>query len=391
MTHIIRKPLIPCVLLVLLIFDVCFLTLFQQNILDDQASVEEMYQSVQLTFQVLAGDDGELRLKGKTARKILLVEGISDYFYYYECPYSMREPYRIPNCSTVYGVSGLTFFSEERGVQITYGDGWDEKSVLTVSQGAPIPCILELNMANILEVEAGDTFVIAPNAGQDTDPPSAPSLIMVVAGTFADEAGLVDPHSVIVCPATFFTHPGFLYDETMALFFSNYRALHVQIDPPYNRDFQRIKDEINAILKGDGDFILYSNVRILEQAVRPIEQKIHIQQMLVTPLSILLCVASAVVAVLLCTGFSTEVFLRLFLGEKRPVVWLSMTGSLIVLMAAEGAMALLAVWLVSGTGWIAWAARYLLLTVCLCAAAAAVQQAVFCGKNLVAFYQSKED
>lgn len=170
-----------------------------------------------------------------------------------------------------------------------------------------------------------------------------------------------------------------------------YRSFHFQVEPSYNRDFQRIREEANAVLKAAGNFNLYGNARILEQAVRPIEQKIHIQQMLVTPLSVLLCVSTAVVALFLCAGFSGEVFLRLLWGEKRPVVWLSMVGGLILLIAAEGVIALLIVLLLCGTQWLVWAAGYLLLTVGLCVIVAAVQQAVFCGKNLVAFYQARED
>lgn len=213
----------------------------------------------------------------------------------------------------------------------------------------------------------------------------------MVAGTFADGAGLVDLYSIIVSAETFPGNPGFLYSGTMLESFYYYRTFHFQTDPSYNRDFQTIKDEVSSILKKDGDFILYSNVRILEQAVRPIEQKIRIQQMLVTPLRILLCVAAAVMAVFLCVGFSGEVFLRLLWGEKRWWVWLSMTLSLVLLLAAEGSAALLIVWLVSGVQWIGWAAQYMLSVVVLCIIAVAIQQTFFCSKNLVAFYQSKED
>lgn len=68
-----------------------------------------------------------------------------------------------------------------------------------------------------------------------------------------------------------------------------------------------------------------------------------------------------------------------------------MMGALILLIAAEGAVTILIAWLVSGTKWISWAVGYLLLTMCLCVGAAAIQQFVYCGRNLVAFYQSKED
>ena len=173
--------------------------------------------------------------------------------------------------------------------------------------------------------------------------------------------------------------------------FYYYRSFHFQTDTSYNRNCQPIKEEINSILKKDGDFILYCNARILEQAVQPIEQKIRIQQMLVTPLSILLCIAISVMTLLLCAGFSSEVFLRLIWGEKRWAVWLRMMGSLLLLLAVEGTVSLIIVWFVSGDQWILWATQYLLATIGLCTIVAAIQQTVFCSKNLVAFYQSKEE
>ncbi|MCI6957969.1 MAG: hypothetical protein SPI15_02705 [Candidatus Faecousia sp.] len=389
----IRKPLLPCVLLVLLAFSVCFMTLFQQSILDNQLAVDEMYNSVQLTFQVLpgVGSDGVLKLRNKTVTALQAVEGVTDCFYYLQCPYSLREPVQLANYSTVYGTNDLAFFAKEQGVSITYADGWDEQSVLSPGENGTIPCLLETNLAEVLEVEAGDSFVIAPNAGKDTDPGSAPSLTMVVAGTFADETGLVDLYSIVVSADTFPGRSGFLYTSDMMGAFYYYRAFHFHTDPARNRDFQTLKENINSVLKKDGDFLLYSNVRILEQTIRPIEQKIRIQQMLVTPLSILLCLASSLMTVFLCASFSEEVFLRLLWGEKRRRVWLSMMGALILLIAAEGAVTILIAWLVSGTKWISWAVGYLLLTMCLCVGAAAIQQFVYCGRNLVAFYQSKED
>lgn len=393
MKYICRKPLLPSVLLVLMIFSLCFMTLFRQSILDNLLTVDKMYNSIQLTFQVLSGanTDNVLQLKDQTVTSIQAVEGVADCFYYLECPFSMRAPIQVANYSTVYGTNDLNFFSKERDIEITYGDGWDKDSVLIVEQSGVIPCILEVNMAAVMGLKTGDTFVVAPNANEDVDPQSAPSLNMVVAGTFTNNAGLLDYYSVIVSSDTFTGSPGFLYNDSMRESYYYYRTFHFQTNPAYNYDFQTIKDEVTSILNKDGDFILYSNVRILEKAVRPIEQKIRIQQMLVTPLSILLCISVAVMAMLLCSGFSTEILLRLCLGEKRWTVWLRMMSSLILLMVTEGVIALLIVRFVCGTQLILWAMQYLLLNVGLCIIAMAIQLAVFCNKNLVAFYQSKEE
>lgn len=392
MKHIYRKPLIPCALLVLLVFSVCFMTLFQQSILDNQEAVEDMYNTVQLTFQILPGTsaNGELKLRNKTVTKLQNVTGVTDCFYYLECPYSLRSPIQLANYSSVYGTNSLSFLAEELGLNVSLGDGWDEEAIIHPEEGESIPCVLEINLAGVLGVTTGDTFVIAPNADEETDPEAAPSMEMVVAGTFEDEAGLVDLYSIIVSDLSFLGSPGFLYNSPMMESFYYYRTYHFMTDPIYNRDFQMLKDEINSVLKKDGDYILYSNVRILEQAVRPLEQKIRIQQMLVTPLSVLLCVATAVMAVFLCAGFSGEVFLRLLWGEKRIFVWLKMIGSVILLMTIEGLIALGLVWFVCGANWIDWAAKYMALIVGTCLIAITIQQTISCTKNMVVFYQSKE-
>ena len=392
MKHIIRKPLLPGVLLILLVFSVCFMTLFQQSILDNRATVEEMYNSIQLTFQVLPGTgaNGELKLRNKTVTRLLKVEGVTNCFYYFECPYSLRDPIQLSNYSTAYGTNDLSFFAAERGVDITLGEGWNEADIIQIEENTSIPCILEVNLANVLGINIGDTFEIAPNADEDTDPKTAPSLTMLVAGTFENTAGFVDWYSIIVSSVAFLIDPGFIYNGAMIDGFYYYRAFHFQTNPAYNHQFQEIKDEVSSVLKKDGDFILYSNIRILEQTVRPIEQKIHIQQMLVTPLGILLCIATAVMSVFLCTGFSEEVFLRLFWGEKRIAVWLKMVGSILFLMAMEGIIAFLLVWFVCGANWIGWAAKYIVIITGSCFMAIAIEQTIFCTKNLVAFYQSKE-
>ena len=116
MKFFIRKPLLPCVLLVLLAFSVCFMTLFQQSILDNQLAVDEMYNSVQLTFQVLpgVGSDGVLKLRNKTVTALQAVEGVTDCFYYLQCPYSLREPVQLANYSTVYGTNDLAFLRRNK-------------------------------------------------------------------------------------------------------------------------------------------------------------------------------------------------------------------------------------------------------------------------------------
>lgn len=392
MKHILRKPLLPCVLLILLVFSVCFMTLFQQSIVDNQAAVETMYNSVQLIFQVLPGTsaNGVLKLRNSTAEKLLKVEGVNGCAYYMECPYSLRSPVQFANYSVAYGTNDFSFFSKERGVEITFAQGWNEDAVLNPKESAGIPCILDSLLAEALEVKGGDTFVIAPNADEDADPASAPGLTMIVAGTFVSLDGLVEPYSILVSDAAFLGRSGFLYNGPMMEEFYYYRSFHFYIDPAYNREFQTVREAVKEILEKDGDFILYSNVRILEQAVRPIEQKVRIQQMLVTPLSILLCVATAVMAVFLCAGFSTEVFLRLLWGENRTLVWLKMIGSVLLLMAAEGLVALMIVWLICGVQWIGWAAQYMAVIATACFAAIAIQQTVFCTKNMVSFYQSRE-
>lgn len=387
MKHIFRKPLLPCLVLAAALFGSCFMTLFRQSMERDQKTVDELYESVSLYAQVLPGGTaGTLSMRNKTAQALQQTQGVIRTEYWLQCPYSMREPFAAADFATVYGVQGLDFFAEERGVTVSYFDGWEQ----LCGEGR-IPCLMEASLVEWLAIEPGDCLVIAPNQGEAPDSNRAPAFSVQAVGVFTNDQGLVEPFSLIVDAALFTENPGLLYDGNMMGSHYYYRGFRMWTDPAENRAFTALRQTLQQTLDRDGDFILFANDRLLTQAVQPLEQKLRLQQLLVTPLQALFCAAMAAAAVLLANGWSTEIFLRLLLGAGRWKTWCRITGLSWLLLAIAVGLSLLAAVLLGGMQQLSWAAPQMLGSGLLCAAASAVVHGVQCGKNLVKFYQARED
>ena len=139
-----------------------------------------------------------------------------------------------------------------------------------------------------------------------------------------------------------------------------------------------------------GAFSFATNARSIENAARPLIQKLQMQELLVLPLCVLLMLAAFVAAVLLGMSFDTEVFLRLMWGEKRARVFaalLTVVGLwLVICIAASVTTATLA----AGSDWLRWAAKYSSMTAVGCLLGCGIPLARACGANLVKSYQSRE-
>jgi len=163
----------------------------------------------------------------------------------------------------------------------------------------------------------------------------------------------------------------------------------MNIKPEYNREFEALQAAIKEII-GE-DYILYTNVRTLKQAVRPLEQKVQLQQMLVMPLCALFALAVGVVIFLMARSFETEIFLRRLWGESKAQVFGEMTASVAVHLIISFGVVALGIYVICGFSWDIWALKYLLVDIGVCLVAAAVSIAMNCGKNLIITYQAREE
>lgn len=251
-------------------------------------------------------------------------------------------------------------------------------------------CVVDSLLLETLGLSLGDTIVIAPSEGDEVDNEKAPSFVLELVGSYVNNEGAVFPYGLITTNRIFLSSEGrLLYNTNMMEKFCFYRSFMIDIEPVFNREFERIEETLKEII-GE-DYILYSNVRVLKQAVRPLEQKVALQEKLVLPLSILFVLASCVVAYLTTISFQTEVFLRLLWGEKRWVVFGKMTTSLCPHLLIAFFVGCFLTWGISGRTIDSWLIGYLVIEVIACLFTAAVANLIVSRQNLIKAYQAREE
>lgn len=390
MKHIYRKPLLPALVMTALCFAVCFMTLFSKSIADDTALVDALYRNTRLEFQILPGDQSGsvLQLDTHTGSKIKVVEQIPETCTLMWCDYSVREPELLVGAGEVYGTNNLSFLAEKLDIRIAYGKDYKAEKFIYTS-GENTPCVMDEMLASQLGLSIGDSLTIAPTEDVSRDPEKAPSLGMILVGTYTCAEDRPGDNGLIVPEELFLAKPGLLYNSNM-MYRCFYRDFYFRIDPAYNRSYDQIEKQVEQILDDPEEYTIYSNARSLEQMVRPIERRLAVQQMLVLPLGVLFALACGVLSVLLVMSFHTEVFLRFMWGEPRWKVFGAMVLSTAVVFFITAVFTVGLVRLLAGSAWLFRACSYLGAVMAFCAVCMAVALLRDCSKNLVRFYQSRE-
>ena len=390
MKHILRKPLLPLLLVLVLLFGVCFMTLFSKGIADDRQQVENLYLNTKLIFQVLPGENSTtaLQLDTHTGGKILDLDAVDISCTRMECLYSLRAPQSIGGIAKAYGTNNPQWLGEDRDISISYGQGWDDQRFLR-QDGFPVPCIMESEFCDQLGLQTGDTFIIAGTYEEELDPAKAPDLTMVLAGEFTDVKGKMGKMTLIVPEWIFLAKPGLLFNSNM-MYDCFYRSFSFQLESSYNKEYKQVQDQVEEILKNSSKFTVYSNARVQEQSVRPIERRLQIQQMLVVPLGILFCIAAAVLSVLIGLSLRSEIFLRFMWGEKRGLVFWKMLLSIGCVIMIGGICLVPLIICLAGMEWLFWASGYYFMCMLISMVCGCVPLLVTCMQNLVALYQTRE-
>ena len=212
---------------------------------------------------------------------------------------------------------------------------------------------------------------------------------MLVVGVYEDGLGRTKEGSLVVPQESFLGEPKLFYYSDM-MYRCYYRTYLMALNPEYNREYDRIQQRLEEILYDLKGYSFDTNAKALENAARPLTQKLQMQELLVMPLSLLFMGAAAVIGVLLGMSMGTEVFLRLMWGEKRLKVFASLGGTVCLWLVAAVAAACAAGGITAGMAFTAWAARYSAATAVVCALSFGIPLAKACSSNLVKFYQSRE-
>lgn len=389
--YILRKPLLPILMLAIMIFEVCMLGSLAKGIERDIQQVEELYDTTKITFDVLPGlnSGGNLLFRMHEGERIERLDFFERNFFYIECPYTLRAPKEILDAGWLFGTNDLDWFINDWDLSVSLMDSFNAETDWHGSE-TEIPCVVDINFAKEHNLKAGDSFTVAPYDGLDFDNPNAPEGYMKIVGTFESEfssmtdMGLITPDNIFLDKPTFFFYWRIMQDHC------SYRKYAFSIKPEYNRSFDEVEDLLTETLS-DVDVTLHSDVRLLKKAIRPIEQRLQIQKMLEKPLKIAFMVVNAVLAILFSISLQEEIFLRRLWGEGRLKTFMRMVLSMGVVVVMAGFLTMVIGVIVLGKAWLMWELEFELTVVLLSMASLCIPALIFVNKNLVNFYQTKEN
>lgn len=387
MKHLYRKPLLPVLLMAMLLFGTCFMTLFQKGMAEDRQRIEDIYNSTHIYIEAFAsgGADEALRMNVYRGDVASQLEEITDSMVMLECYYLLHTPSQTEIFSTVHGTNNPDAFAKYHSTGITWGDDWDRETFLDTNE--PTACIMADTMAETLGLSIGDSIVIVPTAELGQEAENAPERTLTLAGTYSSKQSSMSKNALIV-PNTIYVGKGGLLFNSIMMYNCFYRAYRLELDPSYNREIDTVLEKIDKKLIDN--YTLVTNARTMRQAIRPIELKLQLQEMLELPLMALFSIATVLMGLLLALSLKTETFLRFLVGERRLIVFLKMLGSLLFTLLLFALLALALVRLIAGAAWVIPALDYLKFTTALTIFAMAIPLAVNCSKNLVELYQQRE-
>lgn len=398
--YIMRKPLIPILLLILMMTVVLFMGLLKRGIERDMKLVEEMYDNAVITYEALPDSAANLELRPHYTDGIEDMEEVDRLFHSMECPYSIRQPSLHEGIGMLYGTNDAVWLVDNRGLTVTWVSGYEPELVPGTTDeyvlkdwtdnDDAIPCIADETILEDFGIGLGDTIVGAPydnNRGEDKA--SVPGYNFYVVGTFECEEDTVGRYAMIVPECIFLTEPWLTYSPYLQEHYCAYKQYLIRIKQEYNTLTKEIDDKLDAQFARSG-VVIHSDIRTLRKVVRPIEQRLRIQKALERPMEIALSVAVALIALLLGISVQDDIFLFLLFGQSKAKtfgqVMLNLTCIIVVSAAVAAAVSLI----VLGPDWIDWILKNAGLNSLLCIATVAVPTLLFCNKNMVNFYQTKE-
>lgn len=407
MKHMIRKPMYAMILLAVMVFGTAFLSFFRSDIAAGWEQVNRLYDDARITIE-LVPDTGWSEIQMKSHKDIIIsgMEEIRETLSVIECSYVLRDGTPLPqpeppqvglsyvseyvpitDVHSIRGTNNLPWLTDYWDLEIEWMDG---KSLVdfTVTDNEA-PCLVRRELLEETGLKLGDKLTISPTPYYDLIHYLAPEMELTIIGTYDENFNRTGTLDLLVPEESFLNGPKLLYSGEM-MYRCYYRAYAMRLDPAFNREYDRVEEELQKILYDMGAFSFATNARSIENAARPLIQKLQMQELLVLPLCVLLMLSAFIAAVLLGLSMDTEVFLRLMWGEKRTRVFAALLCAvglwLLICIAASSAAA----YLTAGAHWLLWAAKYSGMTAIGCLMGCGIPLGRACTANLVRSYQSRE-
>ena len=408
MKHMIRKPMLALILLSVMVFGTAFLAFFRADIAAGWEQVDRLYRDTRITVELVpeAGWD-EIQMKTHKDIMIQAMPEVAETMSVLECYYVLRDGTPLPQpvqpeleegveyvqeyvpaqTHTIRGTNNLPWLTDYWDLTIEWMAGKTIDDFRAEENGAP--CLIRRELLESEGLELGGTIRVSPTAFYQEVHYQAPEIQLTIIGIYSEPYGHTAQQDLLIPEGSFLNGPKLLWNSDL-MYRCYYRAYALRLDPAFNREYDRVETALEQVLYDLSAYSFATNARAIENAARPLIQKLQMQELLVLPLCLLLMLAAVAAAVLLGLGMDTEVFLRLMWGEKRGRVFAAMSGLVCLWLLVCAVVSCTAACLTAGTQWVGWAARYSSFSAVACLIGCAVPLGRSCGSNLVRSYQSRE-
>lgn len=408
MKNMIRKPLFSLILLAVMVFGAAFLAFFRADISAGWEQVDRLYTDARITIELVPeGGWDEIQMKTHKDTMISGMPEIAETLTVQDCYYVLRDgtplpkpeqPTEVPGVDysvetlraethIIRGTSNLPWLMEYWDLTVEWMDGKTLADFCVTGDAAP--CLVRKELLEQTGLMLGDQIPVSPSPWFGEVHYLAPQIPLTIIGTYSEAFDRTGAMDLLVPEESFLNGPKLFWSGDM-MYRCYYRAYAMKMDPRFNREYDRVEQELEKILYDLSAYSFASNARAIENAARPLIQKLQMQELLVLPLGLLLLAAAVVAAVLLGISMDTEVFLRLLWGEGRVKVFAVLMGLVGLWLAVCVSISCAAVHLTAGSQWVSWAAAYSGISAICCLLGSAVPLARACGGNLIRSYQSRE-
>lgn len=376
-----RKPLLPLLLFFSILTGIVFPSVLHQSIQKNYSELDNLYESMTIHCKLLPQahlGDGFL-LAPEIANRICELDSVSEYYYELNCPYYFRDPGPSSGNSTAYGTTDIHKFSENHGITLNLSSGYEDIDF----SGSENICLVSQDLLKAASRSIGDSVTVAGSELREEKNENAPDLYLTIVGTFETTETEMPWNAIITPAACFFDTDELIYSSEGIRKWRLLTAFEFTIDSSYNREFDSVKDSLQDII--GNEWMLYSTSRELYNAIKPLENKLRMQQNIYEVLTTLLLLFPAFITILICNKEKNEMLIRMIHGEKIGEVFWTSWLSLASLIVIFGLLSVTILSFIDSINLI-----YIGGMSACSVLAVTISLTTTCRKRLVALYQSRE-
>lgn len=315
MKYIYRRPLLPFLYALLLLGGVTLTLLFSENMAGNRRAVDEMYANARIQFRVLPGTAAAagLELPLERAERLKDTGLITQVYRELHCPVAAASENGFLAFQTAYGTSNIAAFSQTRNLSVAYGEGYDDARF----QEKKNLCLIEARLAEKYGLVPGDRIELMGCMLEYMLMEDAAPVELTLAGTYTNGDQQLLESAILVSDELFMAGGGLIYNNEMAKRWQYYTNFSFILDPAHNREYHMAHATLQEELGETTSFLLYSDSRVLENAIQPLERRLQTQDTLLPLLQLSLVAGCALLSVLMALYRKNDLLIRLVFGERR--------------------------------------------------------------------------